>query len=96
MTNVDALRRQRSIRRCTIFLSSFIFGMPYISRPPIAIGALVHCDRMAGPVQLRCAGEPGRAGADNRDLFAGSSLRRSGGDPPLRKSVINDGALDSS
>ena len=95
-TNLTPSCSMSSMRRSTTsFLSSFMLGMPYMSRPPGPVGALEDRDRVAGAVELRGGGEAGRAGADHGDLLAGARRRRLGRDPALLPAAVDDGVLDA-
>ena len=83
-----------STRRWTTSrLSSFMFGMPYMSRPP-TVGALEDGDRVAGLVELRGGGEAGGAGADDRDLLAGATCGGSRHDPAFLEALVDDRSFD--
>ena len=73
-----------------MLLSSFMFGNPVHQQPADAVGAFINRYQMAGAVQLRSAGETGRPGTDDGNLFASAFRRRFGSDPSLSKAVIDD------
>ncbi len=56
-----------STRRCTRRLSSFMFGMPYMSRPPTRSARSKTVDAVAGLVELGGGAQAGGAGADDGD-----------------------------
>ena len=82
----DAFGAIRSTRRCTIFLSSFMFGMPYMSKPPMRSARSKTVTRWPALIELRRAGQARRAGTDHGDFLAGARRRRLGGrSNPRRK-----------
>src|SRR5258706_12033 len=53
-----------------------------------------HRDIVPGPRELLGASEPGRTGADHRDLLAGLVLRRLRSYPAFLERLVDDRALD--
>ncbi len=84
----------KSTRRCTIHFSSFMFGMPYISKPPTRSASFKHRDLMPRLIQLSRARKARRSRTHHRDGFAGAGFGRHGFDPTLLEGFIDDGTFD--
>ena len=62
VTNVMPSWASKSTRRCTMFLSSFMFGMPYISSPPMRSARSYTVTRC--PARFNCAAHDNPAGPE--------------------------------
>ena len=84
----------RSTRRCTIVLSSFMLGMPYMSKPPMRSARSKTVTLW--PARFSCAAhaKPGGSRADDRDFLASALGGRLRSDPALCQAVVDDRALD--
>ena len=71
-------------------------GDPVAQQPAERVGPLEHGDRVPGAGQLLGRGQPGRAGADDRDLAARRPPRRwwQWPDPALGPGPVDDRHLD--
>ncbi len=82
-------------RRSTMSFSSFIGGMPYISRPPMRSSrsnTVTLC-----PARFSCAAHARPAGPDptTATFLPGARQRRLGNDPALGEAAVDDRALDA-
>ncbi|MDB6037482.1 MAG: hypothetical protein JWM99_1323, partial [Verrucomicrobiales bacterium] len=59
-----------------------------------SVRALENRNDMAGAIELGGGAEPGRAGADHGDFFAGANFGDFRDDPAFLKAPVDDGALD--
>ena len=77
-----------------LVLSSFMFGMPYMSRPPMRSARSKTVTEWPARLSWAAAQRPAGPGADDGDLFAGADFGRLGHDPAFVPAVVDDGAFD--
>ena len=91
---IDAFRRHLIDAALDQFFVQLHVGDAVHEQAAKTVGPFVNRDEMAGAIELGGGAKPGRAGADDRNFFAGARVRRFGLDPAFLPALVGDGAFD--
>ena len=94
VTNLTPFGRHQIDAALDDLLVQLHVGDAVHEQPADAVGAFVDGHLMAGRVQLRGAGQPGRPGPDHRHLLAGALRRGLRHDPAFLEALVDDRRFD--